>query len=63
VNLERLYSIASEKPELSDEKLRVELKVRHGIALSRRSVAQYRKEMSLAAGGRRMSFETGPDKC
>jgi plasmid maintenance system antidote protein VapI len=49
VNLERLYSIAAAKPELSDEKLRAELKARHGIDLSRRSVAQYRKEMSLAA--------------
>jgi len=53
VNLERLYSIASEKPELSDEGLRMELKVRHGVALSRRSVAQYRKDLSLAASGER----------
>ncbi len=53
VNLERLYSIAAEKPELSDEKLRVELKTRHGVELSRRSVAQYRKDLSLAASGAR----------
>lgn len=53
VNLERLYAIAAEKPELSDEKLRSELKVRHGVALSRRSVAQYRKDLSLAASGDR----------
>jgi hypothetical protein len=53
VNLERLYVIAAEKPELSDEKLKLELKIRHGVALSRRSVAQYRKDMSLAAGGSR----------
>lgn len=53
VNLERLYSIAAERPELSDEKLRTELKTRHGIDLSRRSVAQYRKDLSLAASGRR----------
>jgi hypothetical protein len=53
VNLERLYSIAAERPELSDEKLRSELKSRHGIDLSRRSVAQYRKDLSLAASGRR----------
>ncbi len=53
VNLERLYSIAAEKPELSDEKLRVELKTRHGVDLSRRSVAQYRKDLSLAASGDR----------
>jgi RNA polymerase sigma-54 factor len=53
VNLERLYSIASEKPELSDEGLRLELKSRHGVDLSRRSVAQYRKDLSLPASGAR----------
>ncbi len=53
VNLERLYSIASEKPELSDEGLRAELKSRHGVSLSRRSVAQYRKDLSLSASGSR----------
>lgn len=55
VNLERLYAIASEKPELSDEGLRAELKARHGVALSRRSVAQYRKDLNLAASGARQS--------
>ena len=53
VNLERLYSIAAEKPDLSDELLRVELSARHGVALSRRSVAQYRKDLRLAAAGAR----------
>jgi len=53
VNLERLYAIASEKPKLSDEGLRAELKSRHGVDLSRRSVAQYRKDLSLAASGGR----------
>ena len=53
VNLERLYSIAAEKPDLSDELLRVELSARHGVALSRRSVAQYRKDLRLAASGAR----------
>ena len=53
VNLERLYAIAAEKPELSDEKLRTELKARHGIALSRRSVAQYRKDLSVNCSGKR----------
>ena len=53
VNLERLYAIASEKSELSDEGLRTELKSRHGVALSRRSVAQYRKDLHLAASGGR----------
>lgn len=55
VNLERLYAIAAENPELSDEGLRAELKVRHGVALSRRSVAQYRKDLNLAASGERRS--------
>ncbi len=53
VNLERLYAIAAEKPELSDEKLRVELKTRHGVVLSRRSIAQYRQDLKLAASGGR----------
>lgn len=53
VNLERLYAIAAEKPELSDEKLRFELKARHGVDLSRRSVAQYRQDLKLAASGAR----------
>lgn len=51
VNLERLYTIAAEQPQLSDEKLRTELKARHGVDLSRRSIAQYRKDLSLAAAG------------
>ncbi|MDD2805661.1 MAG: hypothetical protein PHV33_08910 [Elusimicrobiales bacterium] len=53
VNLERLYALATEKPHLSDEGLRGELKGRHGVALSRRSVAQYRKDLRLAASGAR----------
>ena len=53
VNLERLYAIAAGKPGLSDEGLRAELKSRHGVDLSRRSVAQYRKELRLAASGSR----------
>jgi RNA polymerase sigma-54 factor len=53
VNLDRLYTIAAEKPQLSDNKLREELKVRHGVDLSRRSIAQYRKDLSLAASGAR----------
>ena len=58
VNLERLYAIAAEKPELSDEGLRLELKVRHGVDLSRRSVAQYRKDLNLAASGAREIAES-----
>jgi len=53
VNLERLYVIAGEQPELSDEGLRTELRARHGVDLSRRSVAQYRKELRLSASGAR----------
>jgi len=53
VNLDRLYLLASENPSLSDEALRAELKVRHGIELSRRSVAQYRKDLGVQSAGRR----------
>lgn len=53
VNLERLYAIAADKPALSDKGLCAELKARHGVALSRRSVAQYRKDLKLAASGSR----------
>jgi hypothetical protein len=55
VNLDRLYTIAAAKPELSDEGLRTELQSRHGVALSRRSVAQYRKDLHLAASGARQA--------
>lgn len=58
VNLERLYAIAAEKRELSDEGLRVELKSRHGVDLSRRSVAQYRKDLHLPAAGARPATGT-----
>ncbi len=47
VNLERLYAIAVENPEMTDTELCAELKARHGVELSRRSVAQYRKDLSL----------------
>ena len=53
VNLERLYAIAAENPGLSDEGLRAGLKARHGIELSRRSVAQYRKDLSVNCSGKR----------
>lgn len=53
VNLERLYAIAAENPSLSDEKLRAELRFRHGVDLSRRSIAQYRQDLRLAAAGSR----------
>ncbi len=53
VNLERLCTIAAEHPDMTDEKLRAELKARHGVELSRRSVAQYRQDLKLAAAGAR----------
>ncbi|MDD5210721.1 MAG: hypothetical protein PHV36_15145 [Elusimicrobiales bacterium] len=53
VNLDRLYSIAAEKPQLSDTRPCEELRARHGVDLSRRSIAQYRKDLSLAAAGAR----------
>jgi RNA polymerase sigma-54 factor len=53
VNLERLYALAAENPGLSDEGLKKALKNRYGVELSRRSVAQYRKDLSLAASGQR----------
>jgi hypothetical protein len=47
VNLERLYAIAVDNPGMTDTELCVELKIRHGVELSRRSVAQYRKDLSI----------------
>ncbi len=55
VNLDRLYTIAAEKPQMSDSGLREELRSRHGVDLSRRSIAQYRKDLSLAASGARQA--------
>ncbi|HBA60373.1 MAG TPA: hypothetical protein DCZ92_06080, partial [Elusimicrobia bacterium] len=57
VNLDRLYLIALENPSLSDEALRAELKARHGIELSRRSIAQYRKDLGMQSAGRRAPGE------
>lgn len=51
--LGRLHDLARKNPGLSDEGLRAELAKSHGVALSRRSIAQYRKEMGLSGGGRR----------
>lgn len=48
---DHLHDLARERPELSDEGLRLELQSQHGARLSRRSIAQYRKELGL--GGRR----------
>jgi len=53
INLDKIYTLAVENPELNDEALRAELKMRHGVELSRRSVAQYRKDLALAHRRRR----------
>lgn len=50
---DHLDELARQKPELSDEALRIELLRRHAARLSRRSVTQYRKELGLGARGRR----------
>jgi hypothetical protein len=50
---DHLYDLARERSELSDEALRLEMKRLHGASLSRRSVAQYRKELGLGGRGRR----------
>jgi hypothetical protein len=50
---DRLYHLAVENPEASDEALRHALKRLYGADLSRRSVAQYRKELKLGGRGRR----------
>ncbi|MEK7721382.1 MAG: hypothetical protein AAB359_03225 [Elusimicrobiota bacterium] len=48
INLERLYAIAVENPDMNDTELCAELKIRHGVELSRQSVGQYRKDLSLS---------------
>ena len=53
VNKERLYSMASGMPDVSDAELGLEFEKRHGVKLSRRSIAQYRKELSLGGKGKR----------
>jgi len=53
INRDRLYDLASENPALTDKTLCSELENRYGVRLSRRSVAQYRKELSLGSRGRR----------
>lgn len=50
---DRLYQIATERPELRDEDLRHEMQRLYGARLSRRSVAEYRKELGLGGRGRR----------
>lgn len=51
--LDRLQEIANAGPMLSDEALRSRLSRAHGAQLSRRSIAQYRKELGLERSGQR----------
>lgn len=62
INRERLYVLAGEHPGLSDTALARELERVHGVRLSRRSIAQYRKELALGGRGQRAgpAAESGP---
>lgn len=51
--LDRFDEVATSQPTLSDERLRGEIARRFGARLSRRSVAQYRKELGLGGMDRR----------
>ena len=55
--LGRLHEIILRDPELSDERLRVKMRELHGVELSRRSIAQYRKELGLGGRGERTARE------
>ncbi|MDD2773551.1 MAG: hypothetical protein PHP45_07630 [Elusimicrobiales bacterium] len=48
INRELLYHIIEANPDYTDEQLRHEIEFRHGVKLSRRSIAQYRKELCSA---------------
>lgn len=48
-----LAGLAAERPDEADEALRAELARRHRVYLSRRSVAQYRRELGLGGRGKR----------
>lgn len=50
---DRLYTLAVENPDLSDEGLCREVGRLHGAKLSRRSASQYRKELGLGGQGAR----------
>jgi RNA polymerase sigma-54 factor len=53
INRERLYALAEKHPGLTDAALASEMENIHGVRLSRRSIAQYRKELSLGVRGQR----------
>lgn len=50
---DQLHDLALARPELSDEGLRAAIQELHGVELSRRSIAQYRKELGVGAINRR----------
>lgn len=51
--LDKLHDLALARPELSDEGLRAAIREEHGVELSRRSIAQYRKDLKLSGRGAR----------
>jgi RNA polymerase sigma-54 factor len=53
VHREHVRALACANPNWRDEELRRELERRHGAKLSRRSIAQYRKDLSLGGRHRR----------
>jgi DNA-directed RNA polymerase specialized sigma54-like protein len=50
---DQLHDLALARPELSDEGLRAAIRELHGVELSRRSIAQYRKELGVGGLNRR----------
>lgn len=59
---DRLHDLALAKPGLSDEALRREMERLYGAGLSRRSIAQYRKELGLASRGKRTTAPRSSDE-
>jgi hypothetical protein len=59
---DRLHDLALAHPELSDQDLGLEIRRLWGTKLSRRSVAQYRKELGLGGRGRRNSKRPPPER-
>lgn len=60
LQLENLAELATRQPDLSDEGLRREMERSFGARLSRRSIAQYRKERGL--GGRGLRTAKKPNR-
>ncbi|MDD5628454.1 MAG: hypothetical protein PHU21_05285, partial [Elusimicrobia bacterium] len=53
VNKEKVCALAEAHSDWKDEELAAELARLHGVRLSRRSIAQYRKDLALGGRGRR----------